>query len=82
MFGVARGGGGGGQPGGSGVERRTDALNDVHDMGRAVGPAYAQARQPVDLRESPGHHHIFKLVHQLQSGGVIGVAHILRVGGV
>src|SRR3546814_11543471 len=50
------------------IERPAQPVQHVGDRCGTIAPAEAQARQPIDLREGPGHHHVV--------AGKIGRAHV------
>ena len=74
------GGSGTGQLGGEiDVEGATDAIDDVHDMGRADHPADAGSGK-AHLAEGAHHDDVCRLVHQVEAGGKVGCRDVFGIG--
>ena len=64
------------------IEWPARAVEHVRHGERAVGPAQAQAGQPVCLREGARHHHVVELRDHLAARFVVALAHVLGIGGI
>ena len=64
------------------IERSADAVDSVDHMRRAVHPAEAKRREPVNLRERARHHHVLAGGDELNAGFVVVVADVFGIGRV
>ena len=62
------------------IERPAHPLEHVHDVGRAIGPAEPERRQPVDLGEGARHDGVAAGLDQFAPVGIVVAADILGIG--
>ena len=79
---VGDGGDAGGDRRGGDVERTTDAVDDVDDVGGSVHPAEPQRGEAVDLGEGAAHDDVLGRRDELDAGLVVVALDVFRIGGI
>ena len=62
------------------VERPADAVENIGDLRRAIGPAEAQRRQAIGLGEGARHDHVGHGGDQFDARLIVVAPHIFRIG--